>query len=243
MKRIFTRTTAIAALVTSAAAYATPVYFDFTGTLDANGHTISGGFNFETDRMIAGTAYEPGQYAFVDPYSAGAAAPPAFLSFDDRSLSFPLFARNSTSVTFNEGCAAVSCPQFVSDWFSLQAETSEADFAGYTGTVHSNTLQIYNFSETAPDYLGLDTFQGEHASALDVANLPLLNMFGLYLEAEYDCVNGDCSIISDEVYSFAVDSVARGVGARAVPEPGTLGLLSVALGGILLMRRRRLRLS
>ena len=242
MKRIFTRAAAIAALVTSAATYATPVYFDFTGTLDANGHTISGGFNFETDRMVAGPQPEAGQYAFVDANPADAATPLAFLDFDDRSLSFLPLLPNSNSVTFNEGCDAQACPQFVSDWFSLEARAADSDFAGYTGTVRSNTLQVFNFSELAPDYLGLDTFRGEQAAAWDVATLPLLNMFGLYLEAEYDCVNGDCSIINDEVYSFSVDSVSRGVGARAVPEPGTLGLFSVALGGLVLMRRRRLRL-
>ena len=39
---------------------------------------------------------------------------------------------------------------------------------------------------------------------------------------------------------FSIDSVTRGIGARAVPEPGTLGLMVAGLAGLLLFRRRAL---
>jgi hypothetical protein len=60
----------------------------------------------------------------------------------------------------------------------------------------------------------------------------------VFYEETYDCTSGACVAHRNFEHQLVVDTVSRSVISTSVPEPGTLGLLGAALGGLLLRRRR-----
>jgi len=217
-------------------AQATPMYFDFTGTIfDGSNTAISGGFNFETDRLLS--AGEPAggwQYTFVDWQPVGLTSPSAFLNFGGQELSFPYYENHYSLINFADQCTSAPCEPNTADNFNLMALTSDLPWSpDFTGTLHTRMIIVIN-----SDWETLDFIDGPTAVPTDIVTLPLYNLVGIYQENVQDCVAGSCTWVSDNQFSFSLGTVSRGLGARSVPEPGTLGLLGFALGGILLRRRR-----
>ena len=59
------------------------------------------------------------------------------------------------------------------------------------------------------------------------------------VDEDSNCVDGGCSETNSDYFVFSIDSLTRGVGPKAVPDPGTLGLLATAMMFSAAMRRRR----
>jgi len=225
---------AFAALGLAGVAEATPIYFDFTGTIDGSGAAVSGGFNFESERLLStGEPASGWQYTFVDWEPAGLTLPSAFLSFEGQDVSFPRFAQHYSVINFADQCASNPCPANTADNFNLGAFTNDVWTPDYTGALRSDVLMVFNFDRANTDFI-----DGATTIPTDIVSLPLLNLIGIYAQTVHDCVAGTCTQVSNNQISFSLDTVSRGLGARSVPEPGTLGLLGIALGGILLRRRR-----
>ena len=247
MKKLVVRALA-AAVVTlgfTVAAQATPMYFDFTGTvLGSPGSAVTGGFNFEIDRLYSAPA--PGQpqlVTFIDWQPTGLSAPLAFLNFGDRNVEFPAYGGiNYLYSQFNDACTpGEECPASASDHWSIFASTSEQPEAGtapdFTGSMRAAYLFFLPL-----DGLPQDTFDASTVDPTAILTLPLGNTLGIYSEQLIDCVRGECTYSNPYQLTFTIDSVSRGLGPRSVPEPGTFGLLGVALVGMFFVRRRRLAL-
>jgi hypothetical protein len=225
---------AFAACGLAGVAEATPIYFDFTGTINGSDTAISGGFNFESDRLWStGEPAGGWQYTFVDWQPVGATLPAAFLSFGGQEISFPRYESHYSLINFADQCSSTPCAPNTADNFNLQAHTSDVWTPDFTGTLRSGMIYVLNY-----DWTNLDFIDGATAIPTDIVSLPLHSLIGIYSESVQNCVAGSCSVLSDTQIGFSLDTVSRGIGARPVPEPGTLGLLGVALGGILLRRRR-----
>jgi hypothetical protein len=256
MKKNLVRTAlAVAALGVAGTAQAVPVYFDFTGTITSStvsppdgstGGALSGGFNFETDRLFEAPPIISGQttqYAFVDWQPSDLSEPLAFLNFGGGNLSWPNYESSYSIITFFEGCSVSGCPPQTSEAFSLQALSGDVWSPDFTGTMHTQFLFFMSSAETrlpdSPYFENFDYFEPEDVAPTSIVTLPLYALIGLFSETTSSCVNGACATIEDRQYTFSVDSVSRGVGARSVPEPGTLGLFGVALAGMFFLRRRQ----
>jgi len=256
MKKSLARTAvAVAAFVVAGIAQAVPVYFDFTGTITGSsvsppdglmGSPLSGGFNFETDRLLEApplTSGQSTQYTFVDWQPSGLSEPFAFLNFGGGSLSWPNYESSYSLINFFESCSVSGCPPQTGENFNLQATTGDAWSPDFTGTMRTNFLFFLSAAETRlPDYPFFESFnyfEPEDVAPTSIVTLPLYSLVGLFSETSYSCVEGACSTIEDRQYTFSVDSVSRGEGPRPVPEPGTLELFGVALAGMLFLRRRQ----
>jgi hypothetical protein len=245
-------------------AQAVPLYFDFTGTTTgysytypspdgspttvdgyALGETVTGGFNFETDRL-----YDAGtfgfQHSWVDWQPANLTEPLTFLSFGGRDVSLPAYPDGSkyTVVSFVDACTPTCNPGWQDNFnlftTSIDQEITTADF---TGTTHRSSLFVSSAAYTiVPDYPyqeGFDYFDGATVDPFSIVSLPLFNMIGIYSEETVNCVAGACTNQSLQ-FNFSLDSVTRGIGPRAsVPEPGTLGLFGMTALIALRLRRRR----
>jgi len=265
MKRIVTASTAaLAACLLAGTAEAVPFHFDFTGTTTGSsysypmpagapttvdgyslGQAVNGGFNFDTDRL-----YDAGtfgfQHSWVDWQPTNLTEPLAFLSFGGRDVSLPAYPGGSSysDVSFVDACTPTACEPGWAENFSLYATSSDRDItADFTGTSHRTSI----FFDSAalirladyPFFQNYDYFDGASVDPLSILSLPLLDMIGIYSEETIDCVSGACTSL-DRQFSFAIDSVSRGLTpATAVPEPGTLELLGAATLAALLLARRR----
>ncbi len=227
---------AIAATITSGfsgVAQAVPVYFDFTGTISGTGSAISGGFNFDTDRLLFAPPALNSQYTFVDWHPEGLTEPLAFLDFDGRQVRYPVFDTYYNLVSFVDQCSSDPCPG-AGDNFNLMSITNDTTPVDFTGTFRSSSIMVFAFGPLDHDYVN-----GSTALPIDIVTLPLHQLVGIFSESEQSCVLGVCSTVHGNSINFTLDTVSRGVGARSVPEPGTLGLFGVALAGMWVLRRRR----
>jgi hypothetical protein len=246
MKRTFALALVFALLGT---VRAEPIYFGFDGTVTQgstqtpNGTAVSGSFFLETDRMTSfTTAGPPAGLHFVD------FAPPTTvgtLTLGGRSMDFPsLGGLNYAAIAFTDVCPppGACTPGWYAENFLLYAFTGETVPSDYTGTYRSMSM---SFSSDAvirsPDYpytQPYDYFDLSQVDLYSILTLPLLDLRGSFVEFTYDCVAGECQSTGGEQVYFAVNNVERHAGPRSVPEPGTLGLLGVALAGMFFMRRR-----
>lgn len=223
-------------------AHAVPVYFDFTGTVTVSsqagevGLAVSGGFNFETDRLFTLPPPSDGiQYTTVDWMPTGLTEPMGFVSIGDRSFSLPAHGLYYGGINFADGCQ----PECNLGWrenFNLQVISEDPFQPNFTGERRSTSLILINAYDA-------NAFDGSALTPLDALTLPLASLLGVYNEWIYDCVDGACAVAGQIQYQYDIATVSRGVGPRSVPEPGTLGLLGAALGGLLLRRRRATQAS
>ncbi len=234
----------------AATASAVPIHFDFTGSITgvdgvegiAIGAAIGGGFTFETDRL-AGThrAGDP-QYSWLDWEPVGLTEPYAFLNFGGRELAYPSAAPgNYAVINFFDACRPV-CAAFGAENFGMYASTGHSPAPDFTGMFEYGAFYFASAALTRlPDPPFIETFDyfdGAQVDPTSIVTLPLYDMVGFYSGGTMDCVLGACVDVDPHSLGFSIDSVTRGIGARAVPEPGTLGLLAVGLAGLLLVRRR-----
>lgn len=252
------------AFALSNAAHAVPIYFDFTGTITGSsagnsepngpmpsldgfqpGATISGGFNFESDRLYdAGTFGS--QHIWIDWQPTNLAAPLAFLDFNGLNVSIPAFSgQNYSDITFNGGCTPQGCPPNTGENFILFASSMDHDSIppDFTGNYSITSIMFFSLaSNSLPDYPWFESFDYFDDTTVDpfsIVSLPLYDTFGLYATADYTCVVGSCTSQNLQM-QFSTDSFTRGIGERvSVPEPGTLGLMAAAGLGLLLFGRRR----
>lgn len=232
MKRILARAVAAAALSLGFAgsAQAVPMYFDFTGTVLGTGEVVSGGFNFESDRMLD-LGPSGSQYSFVDWQPTDLTEPLAFLNFDGQTVSIPRYAVNYGMVTFSEGCPG-SCSPYLGEFFSVAAYTNDLLPADGIGTLRNESISIFAFGDGEIDY-----FNGATAMPVDIVSLPIYNVVGSYYQQVSICDAGGCTHSGKEL-QFQIDTVTRGIGPRSVPEPGPLGLFGAAVAGLFFVRRR-----
>jgi hypothetical protein len=254
MKRILLRgALAGLALASFGIAHAVPVYVDFSGTVTqytiptvegiSTGAAVTGGFTLETDRLLPSGAPPGGiQYTFLDFNPAGLAQPLATVSFGGREITFPQFERTYAYVNFVDGCRP-GCDAGWAEAYSINAATQDVFTPGYTGLYHSYFLNIFSLARTPlpdfPYFQYFDGFDGAAMTAMDAFTLPTWDLQGSFLESIAECVDGVCTSVSDASFNFDLTSFTRGVGTRAVPEPGTLGLFVAAFAGAWLLRRRR----
>jgi PEP-CTERM motif len=237
-------TAAVIAIAFAAAAQATPIYFNFTGTNFGNsnppldgaalGQPVSGGFIFETDRLTR--SEQPGQVAFTDWLPTDPALPLAFLSSPGRDVALPAYGGSNYSfINFNFPCVSgPGCESVQPDTVTMAASSSELPTDGvaadFTGTLRG-TFIYFGATFQSPD-TSLNSYSIDPAAILGAT---LSNGFGVYEEDLWNCVSGECDS-SYRSFSFSMDSYSASVG---VPEPGSLGLMAAALFALIFMRRRR----
>ena len=249
MKRTFARTLLAAFSIGCAGlAQAVPVYFDFTGKITdtttpaaagvAPGVAISGGFTFESDRLIKSTYPENAQLTdFFDLDPAGLTEPLAFVNFAGRTLTVPGYGfSNYAGIEYIDNCPTpTSCLPGLVENFSVFGASSEGyPDLDFTGTLRDTYIQIYSWRNPGSDF-----FDGSSVDPFTMVDLQLLNVMGFVTEGAWTCEHGDCRYDSTQ-FSFSVDTESRGVGPRPVPEPGTPGLFAAGLLGAFLLRRRLL---
>jgi hypothetical protein len=246
MKQQLSRALARALILSFAAtAQAVPIHFNFTGINTGSadmpagsvqGQAITGGFTFETDRLVR-QELVPAEFGV---YFQG--VPLANLYFGDRIVLFPEFGPSSSHdgyILFYDGCRTLDC-QSDQDAFRLNAFSAEISpdiiASGFTGTYRTVNFSFTSGKGFVPP---LDLFDATTIDPTAIVDLPISGAAGgTYAEFFYSCVAGECSNLSARAFSFEMTSVTRFVEAQAVPEPGTLGLMSLGLVGMLLVRRR-----
>jgi hypothetical protein len=246
-------------------AQAVPIYFDFTGTVNnvygstspspnasLLGQSYSAGFTFETDRLFSTElGNHPLSANLVDFGNPGPDASSTHLTIGGETYAFPSQPYQYTMMNFNDACspAPPSCtPQWAEDVVLYGFTTDQPlDASTATGTFHASMLMFssivpivtdpFNPLYGMPAFDYFDVLAGVDPTLL--LTLPMYEMFASFATTETVCGNGDCVTGSSEYVQMSVTGVTRGLAATAVPEPGTLGLLGVALAGILFLRRRR----
>jgi len=246
---------AAAALGIAGLAQAVPIYVDFTGTITASsdgvgiGGAVSGSFNFETDRLALAPHHPGAPYTFRERPLAGATEPLALLNLGGPDIEFPRHGNSYNLLSFVDNCLNGVCDTPYAENFNFLSWGETPYELGYTGLRQLEYFYVISYAETpipdAPYWQPFDYFDGATAQPIDVVSLPLYNMVGLYAQTTDDCVLGNCTRLSDRVVEFAVGAADRGIGSRptSVPEPGTLGLLGVALAGMFFLRRRTISAS
>jgi hypothetical protein len=248
---------AIAALVLASTntAVAEPIYLDFTGKITdsfaggaPSGTAVSGSFTFELDDMgsseslIAPPSFR--NLGFGVYSETGFPEPIAAFNVGGQQTNFGLDPGVTYGyISFVDTCVDGACLPTWSENFGWFAQTNNFG-AGLDGTFTQRTLGLISQNTVAlPDFPyseTIDYFDGDDLTFMSGVTLPLYQMAGLYLASTVNCVAGNCTPVDEVRYNFSIDSVVRGVGPRAVPEPGTIGLFAAAVGLLAFSRRRRL---
>jgi hypothetical protein len=235
-------------------ASAAPIYFNFTGTITGTtgtyansgleGASVSGGFSFDTAYL---TPFFSPDLATAQFYEAPMSTSQAFLNYGSSSLSIPVYAQeNGASIYF----ADTDCYQLVichpvydyQEGFSLAASSRDVDFAtwaltpAYVGQVRESVLNVSSWDYDFTDFAGFDWAS---AAPMDIVTQALHDMSGFYADDVYTCTGEpSCQFEQAGTFNFSIDSVTRGTGTLAVPEPGTAAMLFLGLASLYWIRRR-----
>lgn len=240
---------ATCSLAIAGTAGASPIYFDFTATIIAVegvegaqvGATLRGGYTFETDRLVSMHGAGEPNYSFQDWQPTGLAEPYAYLGIGDRELTFPAGAGlNLAVINFFDACRPLCEPQSPEN-FNIFVSSDSAPLPGFTGTMQNTGFYFASAAFTrlaeAPFIQPFDYFDGAQVDAASIVTLPLYDTVGFYSENTLSCVEGGCVNVGARSMTYSIQSVTRGIGVRAVPEPGALGLMILGFAGLLLARR------
>ena len=266
MKMNLARTAAaVAAFGFSGLTQAVPLYFDFTGTVSSVGgspypspnegrvgQNFSAGFTFETDRLFWNTDRNPSGVADLCRLrQSGPDASSSHLTIGGETFAFPSQPYQYTMMTFNDACspAPPNCTHGWAEDIVLFGFSSDMplDSSNATGTFRSTSLLFLSSVPSLPhptdpatripafDYF--DVTAGIDPTV--ILNLPMYDLFATFSVSETICNNGSCVGGASEQMQLNVTGVTRGIASTSVPEPGTLGLLGVALAGMWMLRRRQ----
>ena len=194
MKRTF-RCAALAAafsLGLAGTASAVPIHFDFTGTITgvegvegvAVGAAISGGFTFETDRLVGTHRAGDPQYSWLDLEPVGLTEPYAFLNFGGRELAYPSAASgNYAVINFFDACRP-DCGPLGPENFGMYASTGHSAAPDFTGIIQHSAFYFASAALTRlPDPPFIETFDyfdGAQVDPTSIVTLPLYDMVGFY---------------------------------------------------------------
>ena len=254
MKRIASRAAvAVLTLGCATVAQAVPIKFDFSGVVYATspdgvawaGQLASAQFLLETDSLfqIETNGQVPSAF-FADRERESPNRPNPVLgnvSIGSDSFSMNDFASGYGGIVFNDDCAPPVCGGNAYENWNVQLFGATYPIPGnipdglmMTRSLAFSSLPVYGPEGPLPtDFFDVTTVKPE-----DILTLPLLQTIGLFQQSTYNCQDGNCTQLSSMVANFAVDSVTREAVATAVPEPGTLELMAMALAGLWMFRRR-----
>lgn len=252
---------AIGAVLTTPA-QAVPIVFEFAGTVvqhsvldygtgeqvedyDSLGMAWTAQFIVETDLFGTMQTFNSGSGINMSFVGLPGGVTPS-LTIGGVSVDVARFNTDTSMLRANDSLGLITFP---GGGWSMQADQWGVNFRSREVTPQG-TAGVIDFQMGFVDYFNAADLTGgttmfsleDVTSPLSFATLPLDNPIW-YRDVEYSVENYSCvltcSAVNGELWSLGVGSVTRTVGARSVPEPGTLALLLAGLGGALVLRRRR----
>jgi hypothetical protein len=245
---------AVALASLAGAAYAAPIYFNFTGTITSTtgtyansgleGTAVSGGFAFDTAHL---TPFLSPDLAIAQFYETPVSTSHAYLNYGSGSISTPSYAQeNGASLFFADtDCYQLSIcnPLYpYQEGFSIAASSQDVDSAtwvqtpGYVGQIRQSVLNVSSWDF---DFADFAAFDWASATPIDIVTQALHDPAGFYSDDLYTCTGEpSCQYEQVSAFSFSIGSVTRGIVTADVPEPGTPALIVVGLAGLFWIRRR-----
>jgi hypothetical protein len=253
-RRFFAHTTVTALLALAASsAQAIPLTFAFTATvretiifnefgqatfdLSHNGEAVTGAIMIETDGLVRdefvatdGTYlqfFEPNNLALISSVLNIGGIAHDVGAYDDGFGGLQV-VDSSGPQPCGEGCSSLTPDQVVV--FDGSTNFPRIFDPLLTGVFDTRSLTL-GWSDVDNNPLGLiDLSNG--FEPLDVLNIPIGTLFGLFTQSVDTCVDGECLQSSSISTNFQFGSLTVSAAQMPVPEPGTLSLFVLGLLGV-----------